>query len=494
LDGSKEIPWTAVNDDFCDCLDGSDEPGTSACSNGIFYCQNAGHLGASIPSSRVSDGLCERECCDGSDEKPGTCPNTCKEVGEAYRKQKEEEMKIQRAGAKIRSTYIAHALREKSHLEDEIRALAGGIETKKTEVSRLKDIADRADSLSAAALEHRKQSPLYQALINQANALKSLRREYQALQERDRSLGDILDNLRAGYNPNYQDMAVLEAVRGWEQTANLPHINDIGKIFEDVTDEEAGIITEGEDDLEEGEWSREDLETKLDSLLNTDYESLLLAHEEHIDAPVEGSSSSFSEQYEELKDTVTSWLGKFGIISASSSSGSADSSRAHQALTDAENELRSFENDKHSAEDKLSKLFDPHHFGAKGEWNKLDGTCLSMVTGDYTYEVCLFGEAKQKPMNGGTTFSLGRFTSWNPLVNPGEPAYYHKQVYKHGARCWNGPERSVVLLLTCGTENTLTSVVELQKCEYQFTGTTPALCLPPRKETQGSGREEREEL
>lgn len=35
---SAEIAWDRVNDDFCDCpYDGSDEPGTSACSNGDFF-------------------------------------------------------------------------------------------------------------------------------------------------------------------------------------------------------------------------------------------------------------------------------------------------------------------------------------------------------------------------------------------------------------------------------------------------------------------------
>ncbi|XP_057309793.1 uncharacterized protein LOC130647823 isoform X2 [Hydractinia symbiolongicarpus] len=58
-----EIKMTAVNDDYCDCTDGSDEPGTSACINGRFFC---GPENVELPSSYVNDGICD--CCDGSDE------------------------------------------------------------------------------------------------------------------------------------------------------------------------------------------------------------------------------------------------------------------------------------------------------------------------------------------------------------------------------------------------------------------------------------------
>jgi hypothetical protein len=34
------------------------QKGTSACPNGVFYCPNEGHVGASIRSSSVNDGLC----------------------------------------------------------------------------------------------------------------------------------------------------------------------------------------------------------------------------------------------------------------------------------------------------------------------------------------------------------------------------------------------------------------------------------------------------
>lgn len=36
---NREIAWSKINDDFCDCpADGSDEPSTSACMNGRFFC------------------------------------------------------------------------------------------------------------------------------------------------------------------------------------------------------------------------------------------------------------------------------------------------------------------------------------------------------------------------------------------------------------------------------------------------------------------------
>ncbi|KAL2453275.1 protein kinase C substrate [Abeliophyllum distichum] len=76
-DGSRLFTRDRLNDDFCDCPDGTDEPGTSACPAGKFYCRNTGSTPRFLFSSRVNDKVCD--CCDGSDEYDGTviCPNTC---------------------------------------------------------------------------------------------------------------------------------------------------------------------------------------------------------------------------------------------------------------------------------------------------------------------------------------------------------------------------------------------------------------------------------
>lgn len=122
----------------------------------------------------------------------------------------------------------------------------------------------------------------YNSLITHSNALKSLQREHNKALERTKALEEILSSLRSGYNPNYQDMAVLEAVRGWEYHAGLPHIgqeeNEEGNDVENVAEKKE---PEEEEDLEEGMWSKAKLEESLDGLLGTDYVGLLLEHDEY---------------------------------------------------------------------------------------------------------------------------------------------------------------------------------------------------------------------
>ncbi|KAH9853957.1 endoplasmic reticulum protein [Lenzites betulinus] len=508
LDGSKTISYSAVNDDYCDCADGSDEPGTSACPNAQFFCANAGHIPSYIPSTRVNDGLCEPECCDGSDEAPGVCKNACKEVGEVYRERVKAEQKLRKTGSKIRSTYIAFAQKEKKRLEQELAQTVQEIATREKEVARLKDLVERTESLSAAALEARKQSPLYQSLMTHVIALKSLQREYKKHLEREDELGNILDNLRTGYNPNYQDMAVLEAVRGWEHLAGLPHINDVAKDEEPAAEEgsDDAAEQESEEAEDDGLWSELQVQHQVDELLATDYDALLIEHDKHVGAPASPTAILYSlsaylpdalvPQYEALRDQLVSWLDALGFLKASTEE-SADASRLQKSLSDAKHSLDLTRKEKDNADRELSRLFDPEWYGKDGEWKKLDRTCISKEVGDYIYEVCLFDEARQKPVKGGSTFSLGHFDTWNnaPGVAEGSPEFYSKQRYTRGAKCWNGPQRSVTLVMSCGTENAVLAVSEPEKCEYEFKVTSPALCLPlSASEEKGYASGKKEEL
>lgn len=89
-------------------------------------------------------------------------------------------------------------------------------------------------------------------------------------------------------------MAVLEAVRGWEEHAGLPHINEVRK--EDGTTEEGSKEVEEtrEESLEEGVWDADKLKNQLEGLLHTDYTQLLLEHDEYTRS-AEGSEESSSK-------------------------------------------------------------------------------------------------------------------------------------------------------------------------------------------------------
>lgn len=50
----------------------------------------------------------------------------------------------------------------------------------------------------------------------------------------------------------------------------------------------------------------------------------------------------------------------------------------------------------------------------------------------YTYELCFFGQAKQKSNKDHSSNLLGSFTAWNPDAVTGTLEHYSKMQYRNG--------------------------------------------------------------
>ncbi|CAO3646665.1 unnamed protein product [Mucor fragilis] len=159
LDGSKVIPHAAINDDYCDCADGSDEPGIAACLNSLFYCANQGHILAYIKSYAVNDGVCDDACCDGSDEDGRliSCPIRCKQVGEMYRKEQSSLKKSTEAGLNAKRQLIQDAQKQVTLWEEDQTKLEDEIILKKSNLLRLqRELQDLESRTSGARSKHNK--------------------------------------------------------------------------------------------------------------------------------------------------------------------------------------------------------------------------------------------------------------------------------------------------------------------------------------------------
>ena len=148
FDGSASLPSTSVNDDYCDCADSSDEPGTSACPASSFFCPNKGASPQTLPPSRVNDLICD--CCDGSDEYAGHvqggCPNTCAELGRSMHQHVLDEIAATDAGVQVRQRLIDEAKAQKAEKETKKATYEAKLE------QRRKVLEDAKGTRSTAAL------------------------------------------------------------------------------------------------------------------------------------------------------------------------------------------------------------------------------------------------------------------------------------------------------------------------------------------------------
>jgi protein kinase C substrate 80K-H len=124
--------------------------------------------------------------------------------------------------------------------------------------------------------------------------------------------------------------------------------------------------------------------------------------------------------------------------------------------------------------------------GPQGEFADLVGKCFELDDHQYVYKLCVFDRCVQKSKDGHGETSLGNWGHWS---GTGPTETYTKQKYEHGQSCWNGPERSTEVKLSCGVENKLISASEPGRCEYQFEFETPAVCQDPAQSHQTSHTE-----
>jgi protein kinase C substrate 80K-H len=253
----------------------ADATGTSACPNGKFHCANAGHKPAYIPSSHVNDGICDPECCDGSDEYDGQihCPNSCKELGIAARKAAEEATKTALKGWKVRTTYIETAKRKKQELEAERDRLQNRIATAEQKEAELRVVLERAEAREGKVSRFGEKiaDRARERIKEYKTAITGLRDEVGFLVGRVEKLERMLADLKKDHNQNYHDMAVKAAVSGWEELEK-EEIPDFGLSDELLDKMEKEDVDLGDDDVDFTNEFDETVSLRIHSLAPFDFD------------------------------------------------------------------------------------------------------------------------------------------------------------------------------------------------------------------------------
>ncbi|KYR00450.1 protein kinase C substrate 80 like protein [Tieghemostelium lacteum] len=336
LRSNKQIPIEQVNDDYCDCPDGTDEPGTSACNNGVFYCANKGYKPSNLHTSLLNDGFCD--CCDGSDEYLGkvTCPNNCQDLGSELRKKREQEIETYTAG-----------LKKKSEMEEESKSIWA---SKQEELERLKKEIDPLNS------------DLKELQTKKDNKQKEKDAERQALKEKRQQ---ELKELEEQQEPKPLD--------GEGQEINTDELKESKEGSEDVqpevpTVEEKPLTSENLETISRGKDQNDDHNDDNNDEKHGD-SFLYMLVQNHF-----STLWNFFKQY--LPKSVYSDLNDLESLESEISSKKDTLREKENAISD------------------IEKLF-TYDFGKNNVYLPLHGKCFEVKTKEYSYSFCPYDKAQQ---------------------------------------------------------------------------------------------------
>ncbi|KAG9280106.1 glucosidase 2 subunit beta [Astyanax mexicanus] len=476
LDGSRTIPFDRVNDDYCDCKDGSDEPGTAACPNGSFHCTNSGYRPTFIPSSRINDGICD--CCDTTDEynSGAKCENTCRDLGRKEQEVLQKMAEITKEGFLLKQQLIQEGKNGQQEKQNKLNELQNSKKELEEKVEALRTVKETAEQPEKEAKERHlkaweeqkaavqaekdknKMAEAFLELDDDADGLVSVV-ELQSHMELDSDADGSVSEAEAQAllgGVDRVDTAAFESV--WSNIKDkyvsesqpvdaAPADATPEEIKEPVTDNDSDQYPNDEDLPEEEEEDEEDEDD--------DYP------EEDVDkAPPTARTPEKKDENEEAMppyDDATQAL----IDGAQ---------KARENFEESERALRDMDDQIRNIEKEIS--FD---FGPEGEFSYLYSQCYELTTSEYIYRLCPFNRVSQKPKYGGSETNLGTWGTW---AGP-ESNKYLVMKYEHGTGCWQGPNRSTTVKLTCGKETVVTSTSEPSRCEYLMEFITPAVCQEP---------------
>lgn len=432
LDPSIVLSYDQINDDYCECPDGSDEPGTAACpytkeSPKVFYCANEGYIPRDIENYKVGDGVCDYDvCCDGSDEyASGDCPNKCGEVSKQFaeyvgkKKANIETALATKLDLEEKAKKVKEALREQViSLQKDVDSTIKKIAEIQKQLEASQKSTDSDDQGSSIGDE----LALYAGQVEEK--IQRFRDADSKSQQKISQLEEMLAALVQNYNPNFNDQSVKTCVKQFgEYMSNK----------QEVEVPEATTII-----------STLELAKKLEGFKTKDIVQIVPSFDNmlhHYFSKVISTFKPAEERPDEVRVKTTS----------------KEQNRILEQIANLEKTLKAQQSEVSIYEDSIGRSY-----GNNDIFRAVQDTWVTEKIGEYTYKLGFLDSVYQD------NTLIGRLTGVDKNT-------LH---FTGGSRCWNGPQRSAIVDMVCATDHKLISVSEPEKCQYRFLLETPIVCGP----------------